>query len=72
MKKFGALLLAGMMIFGSFGTAFAKEIKVTVDGTPVVFTDAVPFVDENAAYFVRYALLVYADILPEHINDIPS
>ena len=52
MKKFAALILTGIMTFGCFGTAFAAETKVSVDGVPVVFTDAKPFVDENGRTMV--------------------
>ena len=52
MKKLAALILTGVMVFGCFGTAFAAETKVSVDGVPVVFTDAKPFVDENGRTMV--------------------
>lgn len=52
MKKFMALLLTGIMALGTFGTAFAAETKISVDGVPVVFTDAKPFVDENGRTMV--------------------
>lgn len=52
MKKFAALILTGIMILGCFGTVLGAEIKVTVDGTPVVFTDAKPYVDENGRTMV--------------------
>lgn len=52
MKKLMALFLAGLMILGCAGTVFAKEITVTADGTPVVFTDAKPYVDENGRTMV--------------------
>ena len=52
MKKMMALILTGIMILGCFGTAFAAETQVTVDGKPVVFTDAKPFVDENGRTMV--------------------
>ena len=52
MKKFAALILTGIMTFGCFGTAFAAETKVSVDGVPVEFTDAKPFVDENGRTMV--------------------
>ena len=52
MKKIAALILTGIMTFGCFGTAFAAETKVSVDGVPVAFTDAKPFVDENGRTMV--------------------
>ena len=52
MKKLAALILTGIMTFGCFGTAFAAETKVSVDGAPVAFTDAKPFVDENGRTMV--------------------
>lgn len=52
MKKFMALFLTGMMAMGTYGTAFAAETKIAVDGVPVVFTDAKPFVDENGRTMV--------------------
>ena len=50
MKRLAALLLAGMMLFGC--TAFGQETTVTVDGVPVEFTDAKPYVDENGRTMV--------------------
>ncbi len=52
MKKIMALLLTGMMMLGSVGTAFGAETKVTVDGKTVEFTDAKPFVDKNGRTMV--------------------
>ena len=52
MKKMMALFLAGMMILGCAGTAFAKEINVTVDGKTVGFTDAKPYIDEKGRTMV--------------------
>ena len=52
MKKLMALILTGIMMLGCSGTAFAAETKVTVDGVPVVFTDAKPFVDGNGRTMV--------------------
>lgn len=52
MRRFMALLLAGMMTIFCAGTAFAKEIQVTADGKQVVFTDAKPYVDENGRTMV--------------------
>lgn len=52
MKKVFALLMTMTMVFGCFGTAYAAETKVTVNGEPVVFTDAKPFVDENGRTMV--------------------
>ena len=52
MKKMMALFLAGMMLIGCAGTAFAKEINVTVDGKAVEFTDAKPYIDEKGRTMV--------------------
>ncbi|MBQ9090758.1 MAG: copper amine oxidase N-terminal domain-containing protein [Anaerotignum sp.] len=52
MRKFVAVLLTGIMALTCFGTAFAAETKVTVDGVSVAFTDAKPFVDENGRTLV--------------------
>ncbi len=52
MKKWMALLMMSMMILGSFGTAFAGETKVTVNGKAVAFSDARPFIDENGRTMV--------------------
>lgn len=49
MKRFVSLLLGAALIFSLSIPAFAasEDIKVTVDGKEVVFTDAKPFRDEN-------------------------
>ena len=49
MKRFVSLLLGVVLIFSLSIPAFAAEndIKVTVDGRNVIFTDAQPFLDEN-------------------------
>lgn len=52
MRKFVALLLAGMMALGSLGAVYGAETMVTVDGAVVEFTDAKPFVDENGRTMV--------------------
>ena len=52
MKKFVALILAGMMTLGCFGAAYGAEMKVTVNGKEVAFTDAKPFVDKNGRTMV--------------------
>ena len=52
MKKLAALILTGVMALGCFGTVFGAETKVSVDGVPVAFTDAKPFVDENGRTMV--------------------
>ena len=52
MKKWMALLLTGVMMFGCAGTAFAKDINVMVGGKQVKFTDAKPYVDENGRTMV--------------------
>ena len=52
MKKMLVLLLAGMLVFGCVGTAFAKEINVVADGKTVAFKDAKPYVDQNGRTMV--------------------
>ena len=52
MKRFVALLMTGLLVFGCAGTAFAADTKVSVDGVPVGFTDAKPYVDENGRTMV--------------------
>lgn len=52
MKKIMAWILTGIMILGSAGTVFAKEIHVTVNGTEVAFTDVKPYVDTNGRTMV--------------------
>lgn len=52
MKRKIALVLTGLLSMGCFSAAYGAETKVTVDGTPVVFSDAKPFVDENGRTMV--------------------
>lgn len=52
MKRFVALLLTGLLLLGCTGTALAAETNVSVDGVPVEFTDAKPYVDENGRTMV--------------------
>ena len=52
MKKFVALILAGIMTLGCFSAAYGAEMKVTVNGKEVTFTDARPYVDENGRTMV--------------------
>ena len=52
MKRMMALFLAGILIFGCSGTAFAKDIAVQVDDKQVKFTDAKPFIDEKGRTMV--------------------
>lgn len=52
MKKIMAWILTGIMILGSAGTAFAKEIQVTVNNKEVTFTDVKPYVDANGRTMV--------------------
>ncbi len=50
MRKFAAWLLAGILMLGC--TALGAEPKVAVDGVPIEFSDAKPFVDENGRTMV--------------------
>ena len=58
MKKTLALLLAFLLLTGVAVPAFAAEeagedgVNVTVDGAPVEWTDALPFIDENGRTLV--------------------
>jgi len=52
MKNFVALFLTGLLLLSCAGTVFGAEIKVTVDGTPVTFADAKPYIDENGRTMV--------------------
>ena len=49
MKKLSVFLLVMVLAFGVFCTSAqaADNIKITVNGTNVAFTDAKPFVDQN-------------------------
>lgn len=47
MKKFLITLLVGLSINCSIITVFANEITVKLNGNPIVFTDAQPFVDSS-------------------------
>ena len=47
MKRMISLFTAAALALGMSVPAFAAEINVTVDGTPVAWTDAKPFIDEN-------------------------
>lgn len=52
MKRVISLLPAALLAIGMSATAFAADIHVTVDGTPMVWTDAKPFIDENSRTLV--------------------
>lgn len=47
MKKRISLLLAFVLTIGMSTTAFAADIKVSVEGKPIVWTDAKPFVNKD-------------------------
>ena len=47
MKRMISMITAALMAVGMTTTAFAAELNVTVEGTPVAWTDAKPFIDEN-------------------------
>lgn len=47
MKRLISLISAALLTVGMSTTAFAADINVTVEGTPVAWTDAKPFIDEN-------------------------
>ncbi len=52
MKKFIALLTGALLTAALGTTAFAADISVTVDGTPVAWTDAKPFINEDSRTLV--------------------
>lgn len=52
MKRMMSLFTAAALVVGMSVPAFAAEIHVTVDGTPVAWTDAKPFIDENSRTLV--------------------
>lgn len=52
MKKMISLISAALLTIGMSTTAFAADINVTVDGAPVAWTDAKPFIDENSRTLV--------------------
>ena len=52
MKKAFSFILTALLAAGMSTTAFAADINVTVDGTPVTWTDAKPFIDENSRTLV--------------------
>ena len=52
MKKTISLITAALLAVGTTATAMAVELNVSVEGTPVVWTDAKPFIDENSRTLV--------------------
>ena len=52
MKKMISMITAALLAVGMSTTAFAADINVTVDGAPVAWTDAKPFLDENSRTLV--------------------
>ena len=52
MKKALSVILTAIMAVGMSTTALAADINVTVDGAPVAWTDAKPFIDENSRTLV--------------------
>lgn len=52
MKKFLSFLVASALTAGISTSAFAADINVTVDGTPVQWTDAAPFINEDSRTLV--------------------
>ena len=47
MKKFFTFLIASILTAGMSTAVFAADINVSVDGTPVQWTDATPFINED-------------------------
>jgi len=52
MKKWITLITAALLTAGLSTTAFAAEPNITVNGTPVAWTDTKPFIDENSRTMV--------------------
>ena len=52
MKRMISLFTAALLAVCMNATAFAADINVTVEGAPVVWTDAKPFIDENSRTLV--------------------
>lgn len=52
MKKRISLILAALLTIGMSTTAFAADIKVSVEGKPVVWTDTKPFVNKDSRTMV--------------------
>lgn len=52
MKKLISLISAASLALGMRTAVFAADIQVTVEGTPVAWTDAKPFIDENSRTLV--------------------
>lgn len=52
MKRIVSMISAALLAVGMGTTAFAADINVSVDGTPVAWTDAKPFIDENSRTLV--------------------
>ena len=52
MKRMISIISAALLAVGMSTTAFAADINVTVDDTPVAWTDAKPFIDENSRTLV--------------------
>ena len=52
MKKLISLISAASLALGMNTAVFAADIQVTVEGTPVAWTDAKPFIDENSRTLV--------------------
>lgn len=60
-RMLAAMLTAALLLALCITPASAANIRVTVDGWPVSFTDAIPFVDEN--YRTMIPLRAAADAL---------
>lgn len=52
MKKMFAMATAALMALGMSVTAMAADVNVKVDGTPVVWTDAKPFINKDSRTLV--------------------
>jgi cobalamin biosynthesis protein CobT len=52
MKRFIGTAIAATLVVGTSLSAFAADLSVKVNGTPVAFTDSKPYIDENGRTLV--------------------
>ena len=69
MKRMISMITAALLAVGMSTTVFAADINVTVDGTPVAWTDAKPFIDENSRTLVPLRPIANALGLEVNWND---
>ncbi|MBQ8662979.1 MAG: copper amine oxidase N-terminal domain-containing protein [Eubacterium sp.] len=69
MKRTFSVISAALLAVGMSSTAFAADLNVTVEGTPVAWTDAKPFIDENSRTLVPLRPIANALDLEVSWND---